>query len=521
MDTKALRQKILDLAIRGKLVPQDPNDEPASVLLERIRAEKQQMVKDGKLKPKDIKNDTVIFKGVDNLHYEKFSDGTVKCIEDEIPFDVPNNWEWVRIKTACVINPRNSIDDNTEVSFVPMANIKEGYANKFISDIRVWKKVKKGYTHFANNDIGIAKITPCFENKKSVVFSSLINGYGAGTTELYILRTISSLVIPEYLLNFVKRDDFIAGGVLTFSGDVGQQRVTKDYVANYLFTLPPLNEQQRILNAVHTATSLIESIEKANDNLIRDIDKTKAKILDLAIRGKLVPQDPNYEPASVLLERIRAEKEELIKQGKIKRNKKESVIFKGSDNSYYEKIGDTVTCIDDKIPFEIPESWCWTRLNHITINHDSYRKPINSSDRKNRIVGKEKSKLYPYYGATGQVGLIDDYLFDGEYILLGEDAAPFLDKNAQKAYMIIGKSWVNNHAHILKPLILSKYLTHCLNSINYLNYVYGTTRLKLTQENMNKILIPVPPFKEQQRLIHKIDSIMGSINQINLSNKSK
>ena len=457
----------------------------------------------------------------DNLHYEKFSDGIVKCIEDEIPFDVPNNWEWVRIKTACVINPRNSIDDNTEVSFVPMANIKEGYANKFISDIRVWKKVKKGYTHFANNDIGIAKITPCFENKKSVVFSSLINGYGAGTTELYILRTISSLVIPEYLLNFVKRDDFIAGGVLTFSGDVGQQRVTKDYVANYLFTLPPLNEQQRILNAVHTATSLIESIEKANDNLIRDIDKTKAKILDLAIRGKLVPQDSNDEPASVLLERIRAEKEELIKQGKIKRDKKESVIFKGDDNSYYEKIGDTVTCIDDKIPFEIPESWCWTRLNHITINHDSYRKPINSSDRKNRIVGKEKSKLYPYYGATGQVGLIDDYLFDGEYILLGEDAAPFLDKNAQKAYMIIGKSWVNNHAHILKPLILSKYLTHCLNSINYLNYVYGTTRLKLTQENMNKILIPVPPFKEQQRLIHKIDSIMGSINQINLSNKSK
>ena len=104
MDTKALRQKILDLAIRGKLVPQDPNDEPASVLLERIRAEKQQMVKDGKLKPKDIKNDTVIFKDDDNLHYEKFSGGTVKCIEDEIPFDVPNNWEWVRIKTACVIN---------------------------------------------------------------------------------------------------------------------------------------------------------------------------------------------------------------------------------------------------------------------------------------------------------------------------------------------------------------------------------------------------------------------------------
>lgn len=116
---------------------------------------------------------------------------------------MPDTWEWVRIKTACVINPRNSIDDNTEVSFVPMANIKEGYANKFISDARIWKKVKKGYTHFADNDIGIAKITPCFENKKSVVFNDLINGYGAGTTELHIVRTISGLVIPEYLLNFV------------------------------------------------------------------------------------------------------------------------------------------------------------------------------------------------------------------------------------------------------------------------------------------------------------------------------
>ena len=300
-----------------------------------------------------------------------------------------------------------------------------------------------------------------------------------------------------------------------------QPKLNQDNMNKILIPIPPKAEQEKILESIKIILSNINDIDLLKGKLQSNIANAKSKILDLAIRGKLVPQDSNDEPASVLLERIRAEKEELIKQGKIKRDKKESVIFKGDDNSYYEKIGDTVTCIDDKIPFEIPESWCWTRLNHITINHDSYRKPINSSDRKNRIVGKEKSKLYPYYGATGQVGLIDDYLFDGEYILLGEDAAPFLDKNAQKAYMIIGKSWVNNHAHILKSLILSKYLTHCLNSINYLNYVYGTTRLKLTQENMNKILIPVPPFKEQQRLIHKIDFIMGSINQINLSNKSK
>ena len=491
MDTKALRQKILDLAIRGKLVPQDPNDEPASVLLERIRAEKQQMVKDGKLKPKDIKNDTVIFKDDDNLHYEKFSDGIVKCIEDEIPFDVPNNWEWVRIKTACVINPRNSIDDNTEVSFVPMANIKEGYANKFISDIRVWKKVKKGYTHFANNDIGIAKITPCFENKKSVVFSSLINGYGAGTTELYILRTISSLVIPEYLLNFVKRDDFIAGGVLTFSGDVGQQRVTKDYVANYLFTLPPLNEQQRILNAVHTATSLIESIEKANDNLIRDIDKTKAKILDLAIRGKLVPQDSNDEPASVLLERIRAEKEELIKQGKIKRDKKESVIFKGDDNSYYEKYGE-----------KLPSGWVVTNFETLL----SYEQPTNyivkdtnyNSDYETPVLTAGKSFILGYTDEKENVFsklpviIFDDFTTESKFVDF-----PFKVKSSAMKIL-----------HINTDLVLSKFAFYLMQATqidhdNHQRYWIST----YSQEE-----IALPPLKEQERILSALDQYFKLLN---------
>ena len=491
MDTKALRQKILDLAIRGKLVPQDPNDEPASVLLERIRAEKQQMVKDGKLKPKDIKNDTVIFKGDDNLHYEKFSDGIVKCIEDEIPFDVPNNWEWVRIKTACVINPRNSIDDNTEVSFVPMANIKEGYANKFISDIRVWKKVKKGYTHFANNDIGIAKITPCFENKKSVVFSSLINGYGAGTTELYILRTISSLVIPEYLLNFVKRDDFIAGGVLTFSGDVGQQRVTKDYVANYLFTLPPLNEQQRILNAVHTATSLIESIEKANDNLIRDIDKTKAKILDLAIRGKLVPQDPNDEPASVLLERIRAEKEELIKQGKIKRDKKESVIFKGDDNSYYEKYGEklpsgwVVTNFETLLSYEQPTNYIVKDTNY----KSKYETPVLTAG-KSFILGytDEKENIF----SELPVIIFDDFTTESKFVDF-----PFKVKSSAMKIL-----------HINTDLVLPKFAFYLMQATqidhdNHQRYWIST----YSQEE-----IALPPLKEQERILSALEQYFKLLN---------
>ena len=484
MNTKALRQKILDLAIRGKLVPQDPNDEPASALLERIRAEKQQMVKDGKLKPKDIKNDTVIFKGDDNLHYEKFADGTVKCIEDEIPFDVPEGWEWARIKTTCVINPRNSIDDNTEVSFVPMANIEEGYANKFSSDIRIWKRVKSGYTHFAENDIGIAKITPCFENKKSVVFNGLINGYGAGTTELHIIRTISGLVIPEYLLNFVKRDDFIAGGVLTFSGDVGQQRVTKDYIANYLFALPPLNEQQRILNAVHNANSLIGSIEKSKDNVIMDIDRAKSKILDLAIRGKLVPQDPNDEPASVLLERIKAEKEELIKQGKIKRDKKESVIFKGDDNSYYEKYGEklpsgwVVTNFETLLSYEQPTNYIVKDTNY----NSEYETPVLTAG-KSFVLGytDEKENIF----SELPVIIFDDFTTESKFVDF-----PFKVKSSAMKIL-----------HINHNLVLPKYAFYLMQAteIDHDNH----QRYWITTYSQEEIALP--PLKEQGRILSKLD----------------
>ena len=427
----------------------------------------------------------------DNLHYEKFSDGTVKCIEDEIPFDVPDNWEWVRIKTACVINPRNSIDDNTEVSFVPMANIREGYTNKFISDIRVWKKVKKGYTHFADNDIGIAKITPCFENKKSVVFSGLINGYGAGTTELYIVRTISSLVIPEYLLNFVKRDDFITGGVLTFSGDVGQQRVTKDYVANYLFTLPPLNEQQRILNAVHNANSLIESIEKSKDNLIRDIDKTKSKILDLAIRGKLVPQDPNDEPASVLLERIRVEKEELIKQGKIKRDKKESVIFKGDDNSYYEKYGKklpsgwVVTNFETFLSYEQPTNYIVKDTNY----KSKYETPVLTAG-KSFILGytDEKENIF----SELPVIIFDDFTTESKFVDF-----PFKVKSSAMKIL-----------HINTDLVLPKFAFYLMQATqidhdNHQRYWIST----YSQEE-----IALPPLKEQERILSALEQYFKLLN---------
>ena len=512
MDTKALRQKILDLAIRGKLVPQDPNDEPASVLLERIRAEKQQMVKDGKLKAKDIKNDTVIFKGDDNLHYEQFQDGTVKCIEDEIPFELPDGWAWARLGVICPYGENKAvsadlIDETAWILDLEDIEKETGVIKKYTTKSER-NSVSNKYS-FCKGQLLYSKLRP-YLNK---VVIATKDGYC--TTEILPLTFYGNIYSP-YMQLFIMSPTFLTY-VNMISYGVKMPRLGTNDGKNAIIAIPPINEQKRIRDKFDIVAPLFDKIQNNLNNLNNEVTAIKSKILDLAIRGKLVPQDPNDEPASVLLERIREEKEELIKQGKIKRDKMESVIFKGDDNSYYEKIGDSVACIDAELPFEIPDNWCWARLNCISINYDSYRKPINSYDRKNRVLGKSKDELYPYYGDTGQIGFIDDFLFNGESILLGEDAAPFLDKKAQKAYMIKGKSWVNNHAHILQSLVFPEYLTNCLNSIDYFDYVYGTTRLKLTQENMNRILVPVPSIEEQCKIAQAINNLFVLIESIKAS----
>ncbi len=259
-DISTIKSKILDLAIRGKLVPQNPEDEPASMLLERIRAEKEELIKQGKIK-RD-KKESVIFKGEDNSYYEKIGVKTI-CIDDQLPFEIPQSWYWVRISTIGLINPRNSLADHTEVSFVPMPLIQEGYSNAHTFDTRNWKDVKTGFTHFAENDVGVAKITPCFENKKSVVFKNLCNGFGAGTTELHIIRTFDNMVYPEYLLWCLKTDSFISGGINAFSGAVGQKRIGKDFISDYLIPIPPREEQDRIVKKINEIFSFVSHIEKS------------------------------------------------------------------------------------------------------------------------------------------------------------------------------------------------------------------------------------------------------------------
>ena len=251
-----LKKSILQEAVQGKLVPQDPNDEPASVLLERIRAEKQALIKAGKIK-KD-KNESVIFRR-DNSHYEKRGSEEV-CIDDEIPFEIPDTWEWCRIGSLLQVNPRNNLSDDTDAGFVPMVLIKDGFNNEHSFEERKWGKIKSGFTHFANNDVIVAKITPCFQNRKSAVIANLPNGIGAGTTELHVLRDVTSQLCMQYILLLFKTNEFIKNGVKNFSGTAGQQRIGKDFISNYLIPLPPVKEQERIVNSVLKVFSRVNSL---------------------------------------------------------------------------------------------------------------------------------------------------------------------------------------------------------------------------------------------------------------------
>jgi type I restriction enzyme S subunit len=232
-----LKKAVLQDAIQGKLMPQTLSDEPASVLLEKIRKEKQSFVKIGKnKKEKPLK----------------------PIMDEEIPFEIPAGWEWVRLGEIVDINPRNTADDDTITSFVPMNLISDGYQNKFTCEIKKWQDIKSGFTHFCDGDIAIAKITPCFQNRKSVVFENLQNGIGAGTTELHILRPYSNYSNVLYLFWFCKTVYFIQNGVKTFTGTAGQQRIGLPYIANCLFPLPPLPEQKRIVAKIDDLFTVIE-----------------------------------------------------------------------------------------------------------------------------------------------------------------------------------------------------------------------------------------------------------------------
>lgn len=177
----------------------------------------------------------------------------------DVPFEIPNSWEWIKLGDVVEINPKNKLDDNLEVSFIPMNFIEAGYSNRHKQESRAWKDVKKGFTHFAENDVALAKISPCFENKKSAIMKNLKNGYGAGTTELFVFRPLV-VMLASYLLWIVKSDNFIQAGTGNFSGVVGQQRLSREVVENYPIPLPPLAEQKRIVDKIEEVFASLDEI---------------------------------------------------------------------------------------------------------------------------------------------------------------------------------------------------------------------------------------------------------------------
>ena len=248
-----LRKSILQEAIQGRLVSQITDEGLAQELIEQIRLEKLQLVKEGKLKKSALSN-SVIYKGDDNKYFEKIGK-TVIDVTDEIPFEIPVTWQWVRTKDIFQINPKNIAEDNCISAFIPMEKICATYGSEFSYDKVQWKTIKTGYTHFADGDVAFAKITPCFQNRKSAIFHNLPNGIGAGTTELKVLRQFGETINRWYLLFFLESPYFIDEA--TFKGTANQQRITSGYLENKLFPLPPLQEQNRIENHIKAIASIM------------------------------------------------------------------------------------------------------------------------------------------------------------------------------------------------------------------------------------------------------------------------
>ena len=512
MDTKALRQKVLDLAIRGKLVPQDPNDEPASVLLERIRQQKQQMVKEGKLKAKDIKNDSIIFVGEDNLHYEKFADGTVNCIEDEIPFELPDGWEWSRLASICSLI--SDIDhkmpkavDNGVLFLSAKDLLNDGTINytddvKMISEEDFLRLSRKALPQ--KNDIIYSRIGACL-GKARVVTKDI------RFIVSYSCCTIRPVIIDSTFLASILDGDFVLNQAKEGTQSVGVPDLGMASIKQFLIPIPPLIEQQRIDGRLQYALNIVQQISTERDDLSLAVAQAKSKILDLAIRGKLVPQNPDDEPASVLLERIRGEKEDRIRQGKIKRDKKESVIFKGEDNSYYLRTGELVESLEDWAFEDLPDSWSvcclgdlcdygnCTNVDTADIDDSAWMLDLEDIEKDSGVVLQKVRKAERNAAST-------KHRFHKGQVLYSK-LRPYLNK------VVLADEDGYCTSEIL-PLefernILPQYARYYLMSPAFLRYTnkcsYGVKMPRLGTADGKKAIISIPPFEEQKRIVLAIE----------------
>ena len=513
MTGQQLKNSILQMAVQGRLVPQDPNDEPASVLLERIRKEKEQLIKDGKIKKE--KNPSYIFRGADNLPYEKVGKNEPVCIADEVPFEIPESWEWVRL---------GSIGD-WGAGATPSRSIPEYYDGNI-----PWLK-----TGDLNDDY-IVSIPESISNlaleKTSVRLnpsgSVLIAMYGAtigkvgiltfpATTNQACCACLPLKIFNEYLFYFLmsQKNTFVK------QGEGGAQpNISKEKIVSTFMPLPPLEEQHRIVAKIKQLLPYIEKYNEAHTSITflntTFPDQLRKSILQEAVQGKLVPQDSNDEPASVLLERIHAEKERLIKEGKIKRDKHESVIFK-RDNSHYEKLDGIERCIDDEIPSEIPESWEWVRFFSVVEIATNLVQPELYSDYMHIApdnIEKGTGTLLKCYTVRQDKVVSSNHLFCKGQIIYSK-IRPLL----RKAIIAPFNGLCSADMYPLNTSINKEYLLRYLLSDTFNLQVASamSSRVKMPKINQNElsqVLIPIPPMQEQERIVNRIGKMFDRITLI-------
>ena len=519
MNGKQLKNSILQWAIQGKLVPQDPNDEPASILLERIRAEKAKLVKEKKIK-KD-KNESIIYRGDDNSYYEKFlATGEVQCIDDEIPFEIPQGWEWCRLgnigitETGTTPSKTHPEYFGNYIPFLGPANILE---DKIISETQGLSEegVKHGRVVSSNSVIQVCiggSIGKCAIVRKNVTFNQQIN-------------SITPIKCCLEYVHFVLQSETFRLAIMSKATGTATPIINRGNWEQLLFPLPPFDEQNKIVAKLGELLPLVKKYSEVQDCLVElNIsfnDKLKKSILQEAIQGKLVPQIEEEGTAQELLEQIQQEKQKLANDGKLKKSAlTDSVIYKGDDNKYFEKIGNIEKDITDEIPFEIPDNWEWCRIGSV-LNIWSARRVHEKDWRTSGIPFYRAREI----GKMADCGYVDNDLFIERslYEEFSKSGVPQIGDLMMTAVGTLGKTCVvetknpfyykdgsvlciGNPFHF-SPYYLKLFFESSAFTNQYLSESDGTTVATLTMVRLNRYLIPIPPLMEQTRIVEMIKQL--------------
>lgn len=518
MTAEELKKSILQQAIQGKLVPQNPDEEPASTLLDRIREEKSRLVAEGIIK-RD-KNESVIYRTDDGRYIERI--GKVeKDISSEISFEIPDGWEYCRfssliwqISDGTHSTPKYTTSGIPFLSVKDMSSGKLNFENtKFISIEEhniLTSRCKPQEGDLLISKVGSTGIPLIIDTK--IDFSIFVS--------LALVKFFPQFLNSKYLLYLIL-SPFVQLQVQRDTRGVGNKNWVLKSISNTLMILPPLAEQKRIVEKIEELMPLVEEYGKAKsrlDDLNSSLgDNLCRSVLQYAIQGKLVPQNPEDEPASVLLDRIREEKARLAVEGKIKHDKNESVIYRGIDGNYYERIGKEIKEISDEIPFEIPETWEWTRIRNISQSYIGLTYKPSDVNKDGTIVLRSSNIR------NGKINLEDIVRVStsiNDKLWVKKNDIIICARNGSKK--LVGKSAIIET--IDEPMTFGAFMAICKTPIykfvyvflqsslffNQLNDVSGTTTInQLTQNNFNNFIIPIPPLAEQKRIVERIEQIFS------------